>query len=132
MSTEASKILKSGTKAYEKHLLDMSNQGRNQPSSLLTRQVAFPARRHGIGFLRICDCAHSGKTRLTVREEIISAFSKEQKKGLSWSCLNYRRKSSVLCSFKDRKRFFPRKDLSADKTLPHAAGRKNQHSQTLL
>lgn len=62
--------------------------------------------------------------KVSVREEIISVFSKEQKRGLSWILLNYRRKNSVLCSFKNRKWFFPRRELSADEALPHAARRK--------
>lgn len=81
-------------------------------------------------------CASSGKTRaakhseLTVREEIISGFGKDQKKSLSWSHLNYIRKSPVPCSFKNRKCLFPRRKLSADEALPQTARRKNQYSQT--
>lgn len=43
-------------------------------------------------------------SKLSVREEIISVLSKEQKRGLSWTLLNYRRTSSALGSRTNRKR----------------------------
>lgn len=65
-------------------------------------------------------CASSGKTRaakhskLTVRQEIISDLGKDQRRSLSWSCLNCKRKSPVPRSFKNRKCLFPKKKLSAE------------------
>lgn len=67
-------------------------------------------------------------SKLSVREEIISVLSKEQKRGLSWILLNYRRTTSVLCSCTNSKRSPQERSLQREQAPRGQQGR--QRSQT--